>query len=265
MDASARPIRSRENPHVKRLLRLATSSRARQDTGMTLLDGVHLVEAFVESGRSADVLAVSESAYSEPALRALYRATPAQTRIVLADKLIERISQVVTSTGVIATVRTPIPFPLAETLGGCVMIDGVQDPGNLGSILRSAVASGIEHLVLAPGSVDVWAPKVVRAGQGAHFFINIHQNAAFGGLKFDARTKLVATAPDARLSLFEADLRGEIAWIFGNEGAGISAQARALAPECVKIPMLGRVESLNVAAAAAICLFEQVRQNLVRS
>jgi TrmH family RNA methyltransferase len=141
------------------------------------------------------------------------------------------------------------------------MLEGIQDPGNLGSILRSAAASGLRHVLLSPGSVFAWAPKVVRAGQGAHFFLSIHENIAFRDMRTRVRARVIATEPEARASVFEADLRGPIAWMFGNEGAGLSPQAAALATERVRIPMSGQAESLNVAAAVAICLFEQMRQN----
>ena len=262
MDTVIRLIRSRDNAQVKRLIRLASSSRERRDSGMTILDGAHLVEACVRSGGTTEVVAASASAYADPHLRALFELTPARTRLLLADDLITRISQVVTSSGILAVVRTPGARPLPDSIDSCLMIEGIQDPGNLGSILRSAVASGVRHVFLSPGSVFAWAPKVVRAGQGAHFFLSIHENVAFGDMRTRTRARVIATEPEARASVFEADLRGPVAWMFGNEGAGLSAQAAALATERVRIPMPGQAESLNVAAAAAICLFEQVRQNL---
>jgi RNA methyltransferase, TrmH family len=261
MDKTIRLIRSRDNAQVKRLLRLATSSRERRSSGMTILDGAHLVDAYCRSGGTAEVLAASASAFVDPRLRALYEQAPARTRLLLADDLIARISQVVTSSGILAVVRTPAPPPLPESIENCLVIEGIQDPGNLGSILRSAVASGVSQVFLSPGSVFAWAPKVVRAGQGAHFFLCIHENVDFAKLRERTRARIIATEPRAHESVFEADLRGPVAWLFGNEGAGLSAQAAALAAERVRIPMPGEAESLNIAAAVAICLFEQVRQN----
>lgn len=262
MDMELRVIRSRENAQVKRLLRLATSSRERRDSGMTILDGAHLVDAYGRSGGTCEVVAATASAYADAHLRALFDQTPARTRLLLANDLITRISQVVSSAGILAVVRTPGVQPLPDLIDSCVMIEGIQDPGNLGSILRSAVASGVRQVFLSPGSVFAWAPKVVRAGQGAHFFLSIHENVDLDDIRARVRAKIVSTEPRARVSIFEADLRGPVAWLFGNEGAGLSAQAAALATERVRIPMQGQAESLNVAAAAAICLFEQVRQNL---
>ena len=260
--SSPRLIRSRANAQVKRLLRLAASSRERRETGTTILDGAHLVDAYCRSGGTAEVLAASESAWSNAPLRALFERTPARTRLLLADGLITRVSQVESSSGILAVVRTPAIRPLPDSVDSCLLLESVQDPGNLGSILRCAVASGVRDVFLSAGSVFAWAPKVVRAGQGAHFSLSIHENISFGDLRARISGRIVATEPGASQSVFDSDLRGSVAWLFGNEGAGLSAAAAALATERVRIPMPGGTESLNVAAAVAVCLFEQVRQDL---
>lgn len=260
MVTPARFIRSRDNSQVKQLIRLATSSRARRGTGMTMLDGAHLIEAFGKRGGIAEVLALSESAYADAKLRGLFDQTPARSRLLLADDLVGRISQVVTSSGILAVIRTPQSSPFPESVDSLVMLEGIQDPGNLGSILRSAAAAGVDHVCLSPGSVFVWAPKVVRGGQGAHFLLSLYENVAFDAIGRFRGLKIIATDPRATVSVFDVDLRGPVAWLFGNEGAGLSEQALALATERVRVPMPGPSESLNVAAAVAICLFEQVRQ-----
>ncbi len=261
MRAEPQLIRSRDNAQVKRLLRLATSSRERRQTGTTILDGPHLVEAYARSGGTAEVLAVSETAHATAQLRRLFDEAPARARLLLADGLITKISQVVTSSGILAIVPTPAAQALPDSIGTCLVLEGIQDPGNLGSILRSAVAAGIGRVFLSAGSVFAWAPKVVRAGQGAHFFLTIHENVPLAEVARRVQGKIVATQPRAHTSLFDCDLRGPVAWLFGNEAAGLSGEAGSLAQEQVRIPMPGKAESLNVAAAAAICLFEQIRQN----
>jgi len=261
MRAEPQLIRSRDNAQVKRLLKLATSSRERRQTGTTILDGPHLVEAYARSGGTAEVLAVSETAHASAHLRRLFDEAPARARLLLADGLITKISQVVTSSGILAIVPTPAAQALPDSIGTCLVLEGIQDPGNLGSILRSAVAAGIGRVFLSAGSVFAWAPKVVRAGQGAHFFLTIHENVPLAEVARRVQGKIVATQPRARTSLFDCDLRGPVTWLFGNEAAGLSGEAGSLAQEQVRIPMPGKAESLNVAAAAAICLFEQIRQN----
>ena len=130
----------------------------------------------------------------------------------------------------------------------------------MGSILRTAVAPGTRQVFLSRTSVFAWAPKFVRAGMGAHFFLSIYEGLDLAEVGRSFGGTIIATAPRAPISLYDVDLRGDVAWLFGNEGAGLSSEAKAIATKQVRIPMPGPAESLNVAAAAAICLFEQIRQ-----
>jgi len=253
-------IRSRDNPQVKALIKLAGSSRVRRETGTTLLEGEHLVRAYRESGGKAETIFAAETAMAKPEIRALLEAPPADTRLVLADRLVDQISQLVSAAGVGAVVRTPEPELLPRTLASCVLLENIQDPGNLGSILRSAVAAGIAQAFLSRGSVFAWSPKVLRAGMGAHFFLSIFEAVDLAEVARGFPGRIVAMEPCAQPSLFDLDLKGPVAWIFGNEGAGLSESVLRLATHRARIPMPGSAESLNVAAAAAICLFEQLRQ-----
>ena len=253
-------IRSRDNPQVKALIKLAGSSRVRRETGTTLLEGEHLVRAYRESGGKAETIFAAETAMAKPEIRALLEGAPADTRLVLADRLVDRISQLVSAAGVGAVVRTPEPELLPRTLASCVLLENIQDPGNLGSILRSAVAAGIAQAFLSRGSVFAWSPKVLRAGMGAHFFLSIFEAVDLAEVARGFPGRIVAMEPCAQPSLFDLDLKGPVAWIFGNEGAGLSESVLRLATHRARIPMPGSAESLNVAAAAAICLFEQLRQ-----
>jgi TrmH family RNA methyltransferase len=253
-------IASRDNALFKTLARLASSSRARREQGAALLDGPHLVAAFRASGGTVETLVASESGYGRAEIRALFDATPARTRVLLADRLFDSLAQVATPTGILAVVRTPGPTAPPEQLETCLLLEGLQDPGNLGSILRTAVAAGVRQIFLGAGCVFAWAPKVLRAGQGAHFGLSIHEGVPLAPLAARYPGSVVATDPRARASLFDLDLTGRVAWIFGAEGAGVSPELSACATARARIPMPGAAESLNVAAAAAVCLFEQVRQ-----
>ena len=253
-------IRSRSNPAVKALVRLAGSSRERRKTGTTLLEGERLVRAYGESGGTAETILASESAFADPGIRALLESFRARSRLVLADDVLAKVSQLASAARVAAVIRTPEAGPLPKLASGCLLLENIQDPGNLGSILRTAVAAGTRQVFLSRGSVFAWAPKVVRAGMGAHFFLSIFEDADLEEVSRSFGGRIIATAPRAELSLYDLDLKGEVAWLFGNEGAGLSSAARAAATTQVRIPMPGSAESLNVAAAAAICLFEQIRQ-----
>lgn len=253
-------ISSRDNALFKRVARLASSARERREQGATLLDGPHLVEAYGAAGGVAEAVVASETAYARPAVRALFDDTPADARALLSDRLFAEIAQVIEPVGILAVIRTPAPPAPPARTETCLLLDGIQDPGNLGSILRTAVAAGLKHVFLAKGCVFAWAPKVLRAGQGAHFFLAIHERAPLPEIAASYAGTVATTDVGTGAPLFDADLRGPVAWIFGSEGGGVTAELAARAKLRVRIPMPGPVESLNVAAATAICLFEQVRQ-----
>jgi RNA methyltransferase, TrmH family len=253
-------IKSRDNAQVKALVKLAASSQERRRTGHTLLEGERLVRAFRDSGATAEAIFAGESALAAAGVRDLVENAPAHSRFVLSDSLVERISQLVSAAGIAAVVKTPEPGPLPRKPSSCLLLEGIQDPGNLGSILRTAVAAGLPQVFLSTGSVFAWSPKVVRAGMGAHFSLSIFEGVDLGEVARAFDGSIVAMGPRAEVSIFELDLTGPVAWLFGNEGGGLSAGAQRLATRQARIPMPGAAESLNVAAAAAICLFEQLRQ-----
>ncbi len=253
-------IRSRDNPRFKALRRLATSTRERRKAGLALLDGMHLISAYRASGGMPEQLIISESRASAVEAAGLAPGASAQGGLVLSDSLFNDIAQVTAPTGIIALIRTPMPGSLPRTIERCVMLEDIQDAGNLGSILRSTAAAGIATALLSGGCAFAWSSKVLRAGMGAHFSLDIFDNVDLAAAVHRLSGRLLCTSGHARKSLYQADLRGPLAWVFGNEGAGVSAQLSAAAAEQLRIPMPGKTESLNVAAAAAICLFEQVRQ-----
>jgi RNA methyltransferase, TrmH family len=258
-------IRSRDNPTFKRLVRLSGSSRERKLTGATLLDGAHLIEAYQAAGlRDLHTLAASESAMARDSVKQLMRDVEAGERLCIEDRLFDQISQVVTPSGVLAVISTPAAPTLPPKIDDAIYLEGIQDPGNMGSIFRSALATGVTRVLLSPQCVFAWAPKVVRAGMGAHFHLTIHEAVTLDDLGDRVTGKRLATASRASLRVDECDLSGGNLWIFGNEGAGISPEAKAFANESVRIPMGPHSESFNVAAAAAICLYEQDRQRRMK-
>jgi RNA methyltransferase, TrmH family len=178
---------------------------------------------------------------------------------VLSDAMFAEVSPVATPVGILALIATPQP-KVVSTPTFCLLLEDVQDPGNLGSILRSAAAAGVETAWLSSGCADAWSPKVLRGGMGAHFVMTIAEHANLSEKVTGFTGLTVATCLDAQRSLYDLDLTGPVALLLGNEGAGLSAKLLATANARVRIPMPGRMESLNVAAAASICLFERVRQ-----
>lgn len=255
-------ITSRENPLYKELKLLATSSQARRKAGRTLLDGVHLCEVYLDQVGPPSLCVISESARQLGEVDALLARCDARRIqcMMLPDALYQAVSQVENGVGVLFVVETPKVEMPRRLDRSAVLLDNLQDPGNMGSILRSAAAAGIEHVFCSKGTVFAWSPKVLRAGMGAHFLLNIFENADLQGLLADARVPVLATSSHASHRVFDIDLNRPVAWLFGHEGHGVSEDLLARATHQVVIPHLGKVESLNVAASAAICFFEQVRQ-----
>lgn len=251
-------ITSRENPLLKSARKLAASSKERKKAGKTLLDGIHLVAAYHQAGGLPEAVMVSTSAQDHQEIRGFLKKVPPENLIVLSDELFRDISTVDTPTGIVALIR--IPQPVEGESDCCVLLEDVQDPGNLGSILRSAAAAGIVRIHMSPGCADAWSPKVLRAGMGAHFHLSIHENSDLATAAQDFPGQVVATTLGAKETLYSLDLTGPTAFVIGNEGAGISEDLLAAADSRVMIPMPGVAESLNAAAAAAICFFERVRQ-----
>lgn len=258
MSARAR-ITSSSNPRYRALLKLRQSSRARREAGQSLLDGAHLVAAYLQHGGMPAEVVVSGARADEPELAALVARCGIEP-LVLSDRLFSELSTVTTPTGIMAVVATPRPPAPPTQPGPCVVLEDIQDPGNLGSILRSSAAAGVSEVYLSPHSVQAWSPRVLRAGMGAHFALQIYEGVDLGAFLQRYGGTVLATARDGALPVYAADLRGRVAFVLGNEGAGLSNGVRRLAHGTIAIPMPGTVESLNVAAAAAVCLFERVRQ-----
>ncbi|MGE5471467.1 MAG: TrmH family RNA methyltransferase [Bacteroidota bacterium] len=252
-------IQSRDNPFFKSIKRLAESGRERRKTGRTLLDGVHLVEAYETACGPVETLVVAESAQAGDEIAAY---VAGREVVVLADALMRDLGLVDTPSGLLAVAALPARRAAPDLGQDAVLLDGVQDPGNVGTLLRTAAAAGVKQVLLSVGCAAAWSPKVLRAGQGAHFVLAIHEEADLAAFLEDYRGTAAVTCLDGATSLYEARWTGTLAWIFGSEGLGVRRELIAAARLKIKIPMPGAVESLNVGAAAAICLFEMVRRRM---
>jgi len=257
-------IQSEENPHFRALLKLAQSSRERRKAGLSLLDGVHLVAAYREHFGAPVEVAVSESALADTEIRRVIGTLAPLVPMVLQDSLFASLSTVSTPTGIIASIKTPRAPVMPARLETCLLLEDIQDPGNLGSILRSAAGAGIRHVCLSKSSVHSWSPRVLRAGMGAHFMLDIHEQCDLTDIARGFQGRVIVTGLGSGKSLFETDLTGNVALVFGNEGAGVSVALQSVAHETMTIPMPGKIESLNVGAAVAVCLFERIRQLDIR-
>jgi RNA methyltransferase, TrmH family len=254
-------ISSRDNPLYKELKQLAGSASARRKAGRTLLDGIHLCEAYLQYAGMPVSCVVGDSWQAHPEVAAILAHCTAQA-IVLPDALYQAISQVEHGVGLMFVIDTPLMQVPQRLTQSAVLLDGLQDPGNLGSILRSAAASGIRQIFCSAGTVLSWSPKVLRAGMGAHFVLDIFEGIDLVELARSSAIPVLATSSHAQQSIYDIDLAQPVAWLLGHEGQGVAADLLALATQQVSIPHRGLMESLNVAAAAAVCFFEQSRQGL---
>ncbi|MBS1187573.1 MAG: methyltransferase [Burkholderiaceae bacterium] len=256
-------ITSRENAQYKELKRLAGSAQARRKAGQTLLDGVHLCDAYLATHGRPQQCLVGESASMLPEVADIVARCEALAAscVLLPDALFKPLSQVENGVDLLFLIDTPAPQLPQKLTQSAVLLDAVQDPGNLGSILRSAAAAGITQVFCSPGTAQAWSPRVLRAGMGAHFLLQVFENVDLAQLIRTSAVPVLATSPHTTQTVYQADLRQPLAWLFGHEGQGVSDELMALATLKVAIPQPGAMESLNVAASAAVCLFEQVRQN----
>lgn len=252
-------ITSRQNKLVQRWRALGRDAKMRRAERAAILEGPHLVAAALNAGISIRSLIVSASGQGKAEHASAVR-HHGNEPVVVGDAVFDFISDTETPAGIAVEIEIPKTTPDLATASCCIFLESVQDPGNIGAILRSAAAFGIGDVVLGRGCADAWSPKALRAAMGAHFSMRLAGDAdldravgRFGGT-------LVVTAPREGTPLAQADLPARIGWIFGTEGKGVTRALAARAALKVTIPMAGLAESLNVGAAAAICFYEASRR-----
>lgn len=254
-------ITSRDNTLLKELRKLSTDSTAYRKQGQVWLEGDHLCRAAIERGVKP-VMAVFLESFWPIAVE--YIAYDAIKNIVIknftiADKLWPEISSLESPAkmGFVIDLPTSVGIqPYVPT----VILDRVQDAGNVGSILRSAAAFGFKQVVALKGTAALWSPKVLRAGMGAHFALQLFESATVDDLAV-LKIPLVVTSSHQGDFLQTVKLPSPCAWVMGHEGQGVCSELLSRAAVSVRIGQPGGEESLNVAAAAAICLHASSVQN----
>jgi len=255
-----RQVSSRHNDLFKDLRRLLAEPAAYRKLGRVWLEGDHLCRALLERGRTPLRAVVTESAWARPALEALARGAPEV--VCVPDALMRELSGLESPPPIgflVETAALAAPLTKRDT----VVLDRLQDPGNVGSILRTASAMGFAQVVALKGSVALWSPKVLRAGMGAHFGLALAEGAAIEDVAALGLPVVGTHLRDAQW-LHETALPRPLAWVFGHEGQGMGEAVTAACTLRVRIAQPGGEESLNVAAAAAMCLYESVRQRPAR-
>jgi RNA methyltransferase, TrmH family len=250
-------VQSRDNPLLVRLRRQVQDGAAYRRDGLVWLEGEHLCQAVQQRGWPVAQAVLSHRAQQYAHLFDL--ACHAARVVLVPDALFADISTLESPAGIGFVLALP-ELPLQPMLGqGAVILDRLQDPGNVGQILRTAAALGVPQVLALKGTVALWSPKVLRAAMGAHLGLRLVEGLAPQPLAA-LGTPLVATSSHGGVPLTQAQLPQPAAWVFGHEGQGVDPAVAAMCRMHVAIPQPGGEESLNVAAAAAICLYEAVRQ-----
>lgn len=250
-------ISSPDNPLFRLIRRLNASPTAYRQEGKIWLEGEHLCQSCLEGAAQVHLVVVSQSAWEDPAQRLLWE--PVQDVVIVPDAQFARISALPSPAGVGLLIEAASSVEV-DPLERTVVLDGVQDAGNVGSILRSAAALGVQQVVALPGTAGLWSPKVSRAGMGAHFALRLVEATSLDTLS-SLKWPLVATSSHAAMDIWDEGLPTPCNWLFGHEGRGVSPACQDLCHTSVRIPQPGGQESLNVAAAAAVCLYESLRRS----
>lgn len=248
-------ITSRDNPLVKRLRTLAQDSAAYRKLGQIWLEGDHLCRALLARGRWPEMVVCAQS---QTGVAEGWQLPPSVRRVVLADALMRQLSGL-ESPALVGFVLALSSAPLVQAGVPTVVLDRLQDPGNVGSILRSAAAFGFRQVLALKGTAALWSPKVLRAGMGAHFGLHLVEGCAPEVLA-ELHTPVLATSSHQGSYLHQGGLPWPCAWLLGHEGQGVAPQLLVQATHTVRIAQPGGEESLNVAAAAAVCLHASALQ-----
>jgi len=252
-------LRSRDNPRIRRWRKLITDRNARRRARCAWIEGTRLVAAYLGACGAPVTLVISDQAGESPEVTKLVARAGIEP-VVLSAAVFASLADTETPQGIAAEIEIPDSPVATEIVAQCVFLDGVADPGNLGAILRSVAAFGVPEVVLGGGCADPWAPKVLRAAMGAHFTLRLEEAADLPGRFAAFAGDRLCTVPRGGTPLHEVDLRGRHAWVFGSEGKGVRDAVATAATRQVCIPMAETAESLNVAVAASICLYEAARQ-----
>jgi len=254
--SAVKAITSRDNPLLVRLRKLVGDPAAYRKLGEVWIEGDHLCAAFLQRGGVAPQAVITEQAWELPSLREL--ASRAEMVAVIPQALMAGLS----------TLESPAPLAFALPWQGqgtlqanapTVVLDRLQDAGNVGAVIRSAAAFGFSQVIALKGTAALWSPKVLRAGMGAHFGLNLVEGVDEAALA-ELKVPLLATSSHATQAIHQVKLPWPSAWVLGHEGQGVSAALLQRCEQALRIPQPGGEESLNVAAAAAVCLYESARQ-----
>jgi RNA methyltransferase, TrmH family len=255
-------ITSTKNPQIKHLRSLLTNRKDRRSERLFVIEGVRLLEEALAAAAEFAIVVYDPEQLSttERGVAMLEQISALPHAYAVTPEVLQAVSDTVTPQGVVAAVRWPVLE--APIYGVVLVLDALQDPGNVGTLLRSAVATGVGQVICTAGTADVYSPKVARSAMGAHFRLSIVQDLAWDDapLMLSTVDNVYAAVAEASMPYYAADWRQPSALIIGNEANGVSAAGLEVATKQIAIPMAPGVESLNAAVAGSVILFEMQRQ-----
>ncbi len=251
-------IESSQNTRYRGLYKLITSKAARNQANLIVLDGVHLVQDYVTAYPQSDIQIFIDETNQRGEIAALIQRLDASCSITeLSAQLFQKIKVTKTPQGIIAIAPRPKAVVNQQAAGSAVGLEGLQDPGNLGAILRSALAFGIKRVYLTRDCVDPFSPKSLRGGMGAQFRLEIIENVDLSTVIQEFKGRSIAAIVDGGEPLNEIDLAGDAFFLIGSEGKGLSDIVGESADQLVSIPLGDGVESLNAACAASLFFYQK--------
>ncbi|GAA5015917.1 RNA methyltransferase [Acinetobacter puyangensis] len=253
-------IQSKDNPKLKHLRGLIEQASLRKKQQQTVLEGSHILESYLHTGQQPGCMFTTEQGFEHPDNQDALALSTCPV-FIITEQLYKSVSPLVQTTPLLAIIDLPQIeqrwFGTQDTL----ILDKIQDPGNVGTLLRSAAASGVKQVLTIAGTASLWSPRVLRAAMGAHFSLALFESIEYEHILTEFKIPIYATSSHRPVSIYNLDLTSPCVWILGNEGQGVEETLLQQAT-AVTIPQPGGQESLNVAVAGSICLFEMTRQRL---
>lgn len=252
-------ITSDKNTTVKLVKALLAQARQRKKHGQTVIEGIHLIDAALRSDYPFVQILLAESARNHAEVQQVLTRLPTYTPILtLSDMLYESIRSLGKGIDIMAIMNIPVPnLPIIDK--DCLILNDVQDSGNVGTLLRTAAAVGIHHILCTSNTAQAWSPKTLRAGMGAQFALDIYEGLSIHEVLEKVKVPLLATSSHTDTLIYNHNLSSPVAWIMGHEGQGVCDELMQCATP-IALPQPNGQESLNVAIAGSLCLYETLRQ-----
>jgi len=251
-------IDSKHNPFYKYFKKIAVKKSFRKETNKTILVGPHIINVFLEAKKDIECFIKDEKTKSLE-IQEIIKSNPNIDSYDLKHGLFLELSDLKSSNGLIAMVKIPMEADSEIKNGLNLFIDGIQDPGNLGSILRTAEAAGINSIYLSKKSAELWSPKTLRGSQGAQVNLKCYEGQDLLGLCNQVSIPIYSLSICGE-SLYDDDIPQDLVLVLGGEGGGIDAEIISKSTKSISIPMQGSIESLNVGTAAGIFIYEYFRR-----